>query len=83
MYVFPVHVHAFKDNSDDTKNSTADMEVCEMFFFQCHITATCSVSDDKTSFNPTLFIYYTAFYQLHKKKKFHNEWCVGEKSTLR
>lgn len=77
MYVFPVHVHAFKDNSDHTKNSTADMEV--FFFFQCHITATCPVSYDKTSFNSTLFIYYTAFYQLHKKKKFHNEWCVGEK----
>lgn len=52
-------------------------------FFQCHITATCPVSYDKTSFNSTLFIYYTAFYQLHKKKKFHDEWCVGEKSTLR
>lgn len=54
-----------------------------MFFFQCPITATCPISYDKTSFNSTLFIYYTAFYHLHKKNKFHNEWCVGEKSTLR
>lgn len=55
------------------------MEVCEMCFFQCPITATCPVSYDKTSFNSTLFIYYTAFYHLHKKKKFHNEWCVVKK----